>query len=90
MKLADRLMDKLDGYAHNGLPDVYSGWKGYMYDMYPDLPWNEPEQHASVRYILTHERMTPIFERILKQGFDLKREFEECVGETPPTPEDQA
>jgi len=70
--MADNLMNKVRGYTQDGLPDCYASFQEYLYDFWPDLPW-DGEAVTSCKHILEqHGEVLDLVQA--KFGFDLRAE----------------
>jgi uncharacterized Zn finger protein len=82
IRLAKMLLEQLKGINENGLDKVYTDFKDYLYDMYPDLPWNEEGQTEAINYLLNNDEFKVVAEGIkTKFDFDLIADFKECIKE---------
>lgn len=79
-RMADDLWDKVMGYANgDGLPQVYDDFGDYLYDFWPDLPWNPDGQYKAIVHLLT--KPTADFDLVreklgrTKEGHDMLQEL---------------
>ena len=78
-KMAEDVMKVVSGYLKKGLPKVYKNFKDYMWDFYPDLPWNS-SANISIKHILMEKKFKPILEGVKKQfNFDLEKELQKAL-----------
>lgn len=76
-KLATSALDKLGQYAREGLPAVYKeSVQDWLYDFWPDLPWNMQDAVWCVNLMREDPRYpTIIAEFKTRYGFDMDAEL---------------
>ncbi len=72
--MAERAWQKPLGYARDGLPPVYSSIYDYLYDFYPDFPWDGEGTRVSCDYLLLKPQMDfDLLQRIFQ--FDMRADL---------------
>lgn len=78
LRLAEGLLVKLEEFGRQGLPACYKdSMSNYLFDMWPDLPWDKSGQKRAVEFILADARFPAVRQSFLdRYSFDLQAELE--------------
>ena len=47
-EVADDIMADIQSWLRSGLPYFYKSFRSYMYDFYPNLPWDDDGQRMAL------------------------------------------
>jgi hypothetical protein len=74
---------QLQHIGERGLPTCYEEAEEFLYDFFPDLPWNLPDQQAVVRLMLADARW-PATHAAVKEttGLDMTVELKKALEDT--------
>jgi len=79
--LGERALRKLE-HDRVELPDAYSNVEEYLYDFYPDLPWDISGLKAALFYMINHSDMSYINDDWnTNHSFSIKAELENALKE---------
>lgn len=79
-EMAQAQVNKFWKYAADGLPDTYTNFNDWLFDMFPDFPWQEPAHCECIRLVLNNPEF-PAIEEGFQQRFSrsLKAELEKAL-----------
>lgn len=73
---------ELGEIGEKGLAKCYENFGSYLYDFYPNLPWDGPMLGEVIQRILEDQRLDTIDRKIyFKYGKSIKRELEEALAD---------
>ena len=79
IKMAKNVLEKLVGYSQNGLPSCYKSVEDWLYDFYPDLPWDPGARH-SLEWLTTNPEAIDVIKQFSKRvKFDMMYELKQAV-----------
>jgi hypothetical protein len=80
IELADKAAEQVRKYTLEGLPSCYKNVQEWLYDFYPDLPWDKDGSIAAINHILqNHKSVLVSFEK--KFNFDLEDDLQKAIQE---------
>lgn len=81
-ELAHKLLTQLEKYGKK-LPEVYKDVNDYLYDMYPDLPWDPVGTEIALKELIAHPKMKEVNALWLQNHkFDMLKELKKSLVDT--------
>ena len=84
--LATRAYAGLKVVAENGLPKrdngdvIYNNFQDYLFDFYPNLPWNQEDQLVAIKQIMAEPDYKETMQKIQnKFNFDMDADFKAAL-----------
>lgn len=82
IRAAEKARDKLEQLSISSLPKEYQSFKDFLYDFYPDLPWDVTGMLFSMEFLLSDKKTLEIANVLAKQyKVDLIGEWEAIAKE---------
>jgi hypothetical protein len=77
--MARNILKKLDTYSKNDLPSCYESVNDWLFDFYPDLPWDPGARH-SLEWLTTNPEAIKVIEQFSKRvKFDMMYELKQAM-----------
>lgn len=81
IEMADNVMQSVQRYTREGLPPCYSDFESFLYDFYPDLPWDDA-LNISLQHILTSGKFEVTLDAVQQRfGFDFRAELHTALAQ---------
>ena len=75
IELAEQALEELEEYTEDGLPKVYECVQEYMYDFYPNLPWDTEPRNVAIDHMLRPEAWAILHAFTERFDFDIEAEL---------------